>query len=479
MVTTAEKQVGSETIDRSYRVSKCAIRIPREVSPIEMIASEIGAEWLALQRGDAPLTSNQEWDDVPFQRWYRFKEAFSPLFVRDALHQAEQIIGRPVETCLDPFGGSGTTALTSQFLGVRPTTIEVNPFLADLIAAKLTTYDPSRILVAHTALHAELAEAINSACDAFPGAPATFIEPGVNDRWIFDRNVAQRIADYRRAIDRLQDPEAARLFRVMLGSVLLGLSNVVVSGKGRRYRQPSRRSLATVESVDDRFQAALESAVDDAWRFSCRRCTSFSLMRGDARRLINTTDAADVVLFSPPYPNSFDYTDIYNVELWTLGYLTSPTENRILRASTLRSHVQILRDYSHPDIGSVTLNRTITALQALRSELWNPHLPAMVGAYFADLVTILRACRDRLTSRGVIMVVIGDSRYAGVQIDVTQIVQELLPQEGLRCRSVTEVRSMRTSAQQGGAIQLRETLLVIDRQHTTPPTSRGRGHSVS
>ena len=47
----------------------------------------------------------------------------------------------PVQRCLDPFGGSGTTALACQFLGTEPITIEVNPFLADLIEAKLTDYD--------------------------------------------------------------------------------------------------------------------------------------------------------------------------------------------------------------------------------------------------------------------------------------------------------------------------------------------------
>ena len=41
----------------------------------------------------------------------------------------------------DPFGGSGTTALAAQFLGIRPTTIEVNPFLVDLIEAKIATLD--------------------------------------------------------------------------------------------------------------------------------------------------------------------------------------------------------------------------------------------------------------------------------------------------------------------------------------------------
>jgi hypothetical protein len=438
------------------------------------MATSIGEKWLGLQPGTAPLTSNQEWDDIPFQRWYRFKEAFSPLFVRDALSEATALLGRKPETCLDPFGGSGTTALTAQFLGVRPTTIEVNPFLADLIRAKLTSYDVGDLLVAHTALMSELAAADSyrlEAQDLFAGAPKTFVEPGVNERWIFDYDIARRIWSYRHAFERLVDRSSARLFRVLLGSVLLGVSNVVVNGKGRRYRQPSRRSVATVELIDERFQSALEKCVEDISRFATRRCPTFTVLRGDARVLIPRADEADVVLFSPPYPNSFDYTDIYNVELWALGYLASASDNRALRTSTLRSHVQIKRDYSIAAL-SPSLRRTIAALESVRDELWNNDLPAMIGAYFSDIVQILRSARSRLTKHGVIMMVVGDSRYAGIQIDVAKIVRELLPEEKLRVRSVTRVRSMRTSAQQGGDFELSESLLVIDQLREFSPAVR-------
>src|SRR5215208_1796907 len=108
--------------------------------------------WLDSQPGAAPLTSNQEWGDLAFQRWYRFKEAFSPRFVADALTHAADLLGRRVETCCDPFGGSGTTALTCQFLNVLPTTIEVNPFLADLIEAKLAPYGLIEVMQTWTAL---------------------------------------------------------------------------------------------------------------------------------------------------------------------------------------------------------------------------------------------------------------------------------------------------------------------------------------
>jgi len=55
----------------------------------------------------------------------------------------------PVNRVLDPFGGSGTTALTCGFLGIDSISLEVNPFLADLIAAKLTPTLPSSILSAY------------------------------------------------------------------------------------------------------------------------------------------------------------------------------------------------------------------------------------------------------------------------------------------------------------------------------------------
>ena len=70
---------------------------------------------------------------LPFQNWRPFKEAFAPELVERALKET----AGTVQHIADPFGGSGTTALAAQFLGAKPTTIEVNPFLTDLIKAKI------------------------------------------------------------------------------------------------------------------------------------------------------------------------------------------------------------------------------------------------------------------------------------------------------------------------------------------------------
>ncbi len=412
----------------------------------------------AFSGNDAvPGTSNVAAEDVPFQRWYNFKEAFAPSFVADVVAS----LPFRARTCLDPFSGCGTTSLTCQFLGVRPTTIEVSPFLADLAEAKLVRYDRDELFMDRRAIadRCAIADLVGHDGPPFPGAPATFVEPGKQERWIFDLAIARRIQLYLDAIQEIESDVNRRLFKVLLGSVLVPVSNVTISGKGRRYRKSWQSRPRSPMDVDRLFQEMFIRAYYDICRYPDRPCGEYTLLRGDSRERIRDAEPADLVLFSPPYPNSFDYTDIYNVELWALGYLTSSSDNRVLREATLRSHVQITREFADGDQASATLAGALHALRNVRTELWNGNIPDMVAAYFEDLAVVLREARTRLTDNGQVVMVVGDSRYADVLVDVPQIVREMTGGLGYRCVEVQEVRSMRSSPQHGGRFDLKESLI--------------------
>jgi hypothetical protein len=179
--------------------------------------------------------------------------------------------------------------------------------------------------------------------------------------------------------------------------------------------------------------------------------------------LASSVGAHDLAVFSPPYPNSFDYTDVYNVELWAMGYLNDQAENLRLRRATLRSHVQIFRDLNAVGVKSPLLDRTVDALQEARSRLWNRHIPEMIRAYMADMLKVLKGLCVGLRSQGRVYMVVGDSRYAAVDVPVGAILAELAPVCGLRIVLVEPCRSMRASPQQGGRHELAETLLVLER----------------
>ncbi|MGT2440419.1 hypothetical protein ACU4GH_36865 [Bradyrhizobium betae] len=339
----------------------------------------------------------------------------------------------------------------------------MNPFLADLIEAKLQKYDLTELIQDLARVHQSVKNFKGPTRQFLRGAPPTFVEPGVGGRWIFDRQVARRLLVYRQAIEQLDDRSHQILFRILLASIAVGVSNVVISGKGRRYRSNWDSHRVKPGTVDRAFQGAAEFAIQDIARFGRRADASFTLLRGDARELVTTLPEAEFALFSPPYPNSFDYTDIYNVELWLLGYLSSSESNRSLREATLRSHVQIKRSFDGELPPSKLLRKTVGALNRSSENLWDAHIPAMVGAYFVDLAKILSGLSETMARRSDVMLVVGDSRYAHVHVDVAAICAEMAPEMGFKVKAARPIRAMRSSAQQGGRHVLSETLLHLKR----------------
>lgn len=413
-------------------------------------------EWL----GDRDLPwfgTNAGATPVPFQTWHHFKEAFAPELVASALASAGG-----TARVFDPFGGSGTTALTCQFLGADVTTLEVNPFLADVIRAKLA--QPDAQALRRTARRLAASARKSEETPSLPaGAPNTLIEPGAQGRFVFHREAAEQILRLSAAIGRLKDPLYQAFFKAVLGGTLVGLSNVVVNGKGRRYRRGwSERTDPGSDGVDEAFLARAYRAASDIESFVLRRSCDWTVHCADARSF-KPTETIRLTVCSPPYPNSFDYTDVYNLELWMLGYLGEKLHNKDLRISTLSSHVQIHRNFEAPPTDSAVIRETLAQFEQIRDSLWNRHIPEMVGAYFSELVGVFDNIRRVTTPGGELWIVVGDSQYRGVLVRVADALSELLTARGWELRTSERSRSMRASAQQGGQHDLSETLLVFVR----------------
>jgi hypothetical protein len=432
----------------------------RTLESIQGVVGHIGFKDWTREREIVTIGTNAGSIALPFQDWRHFKEAFAPELIELAVSETSGAISRIV----DPFGGSGTTALAAQFLGIEPTTIEVNPYLADLIEAKIATIDLDAAAEAFGKVVERAGEIAAPAGIIFPGAPPTFVEPGVKGRYLFSRAVAGKIAAYRVAIAERPSAEIRRLFTVVLASATVPASNVIVSGKGRRYRRGWEKRLIDPATIDDWFRDGVLRALYDLRLYGDRACTSYTLLRGDARERVRELPDHDLAVFSPPYPNSFDYTDVYNVELWTMGYLDGKAANLALRNSTLRSHVQINRDMAAKGVESALLNDTVRKLENVSGHLWNKNIPAMVAAYTADMAAILRGIAARMRTNGRTYMVVGDSRYSGVDVPVAAILAELSPSMGFEVVRVEPCRSMRASPQQGGRAELAETLVVLERR---------------
>lgn len=209
----------------------------------------------------------------------------------------------------------------------------------------------------------------------------------------------------------------------------------------------------------ERFAAAVTRAVEDLTEFNECSGSEHHVYTDDARSRLKSMGSADLAIFSPPYPNSFDYTDVYNLELWMLGYFRTGIDNRNHRARTLRSHVQT----KWPEVSCTEVTPELRAvkkaLDERRGELWNRNIPEMVVGYFADLDNVLVSLNGIVREGGLVVIAVGDSQYGGVRIDTAGILAEIGESRGYVVEGASEIRPMRVSPQHGGGFDLLETAL--------------------
>lgn len=424
------------------------------------VATEALDIWLEGWSTEAP-TTYQRSDELAFQRWFHFKEAFSPTLVRDIIKR----MPTPPKSIVDCCAGSGTTGIVAQFSGIPCTLIEVNPFLVDLVTAKTTKYDKldfAKELASFDTLHRNINV---SMADFRKRLPPTFIEPGVKGRWLFNEDIAIELERIRLAILQVANRKLKRFYLVALASILIHFSNVRIDGKGRRYRQGwEKRSLKGVD-VYPLFKDSIYSMIRDIYAHDESRLSDCFVIHGDSREVVGCLDEdVDLFLFSPPYPNSFDYTDIYNVELWFLEYFKTAEDNIEQRKKTMRSHVQVRWEEPAYNTKSPSLKKTVSRLSEVREKLWDKRIPDMVQAYFEDMDILLSKMRDRLSPHGNIAIVVGDSSYMDIWIESAKIIIEIAKNNGLKIRKKKSERVMRASAQHSKKEKfLNEWLLIFEK----------------
>ena len=172
---------------------------------------------------------------------------------------------------------------------------------------------------------------------------------------------------------------------------------------------------------------------------------------------------------SPPYLNSFDYTDIYRPHLFLGGFVKTAKDLRALRLRTLRSHVQV----SWPDPVGLRLPKQLESeireVSSRAEALWDRRIPNMVRAYFEDMHTLLAVLTKRAYKRSILWLIVSTSAYAGVEIPVDVHIAEITQSMGWDTEAIILLRNLRASGHHwkryrkanGDVEHLRESLIVL------------------
>lgn len=387
-----------------------------------------------------------------------YKEAYSPAVV----HAALDIAGVESGVLLDPFVGAGTSLLVGTERGLASVGVDILPF------SSFTSGTLLRIaLVDWGYIDDRLPEVLGhpkSSRSRFPDFPVR--------AWAFGPAALCELQDLDAAIAALPNCHERDVLRLALLCSVELCSQATKDGTSlrRRPRGSRRTGRFGVRYTRADVQSVFLAKVDELRAGAAGRSAPIAgsmALTGDARELptlLRSHKPFDVAVFSPPYPNRYDYVSKYQLELG-FGFVDSSDELRHLRKAQLRSHLE----------APWAIRRTVelAALdEFLSSYLASSHRTSqanrvfrMVCGYFEDMSKVFCGLHAVMRPNSLIAVVIGTQVFGGELLPTDLLLAEVAELHGFNIDQIWWARNKGVAVQQRKHLRRpvasRETVLIL------------------
>lgn len=396
---------------------------------------------LNLTQG-AALTNAVDNDALPRHRWYSIKEGFSANLVRKSFSQLEAA-QRETALAIEPFSGSGTTLVECARMGVNCLAFEVNPFLAFVSRTKIRQVEPKRLKKARDMILSGLAHPRKSHLENI----STFCESTDRDKSLFNKSVLRAFAGGWKATEGCA-PSQRPFFRLALVRAAMDNCNAYPDGKCLRYKRLDNYDEFNPEALTARFTEYCKIIEEDLEGNPLSGIGS-EVRCMDSRGLAThkAGHRFDFCVTSPPYLNSFDYSDVYRPELFLTSAVTNNAELMRIRLQTVRSHVQANWKAPQKSKFGAIYDKCVKELQGNLEKLWSTKIPLMIQAYFEDMEKLLTALAARAKPKALMKIAVGTSAYGGVVVPVDLILADIAEAAGWQLTEVQVIRRLRSSPQ--------------------------------
>jgi DNA modification methylase len=325
----------------------------------------------------ADLLRAIDWDfaDADTRRSRHGLHPYPAKFVPQIPETLIRLLTYPGELVLDCFGGSGTTAVEALRAGRRAISIDANP-IGTLITRVKTTHLSAVAKEELFALTSRVEPCLFGVDDLSAQGKDAWRPtiPNVN-RW-YAPHVVDELAGLRSLIEKTLVDQAAR--DVGLLAFVTAAARVSYQDSETRYKSVPRPIVSGESS--ERFLSELRRLIRSLEQERVEQ-DRLMLIQGDAREQSTyTVDAntVDLVVTSPPYPNSYDYHLYHRFRIYWLG--------------------DVPHELRRTEIGSHLTNQTIADAE---------------GKYERDMLAVLNNVANVLRPGRFAAFVVGDGIYRG------------------------------------------------------------------
>lgn len=382
-------------------------------------------------------------DHHPVHKWFNFVAGYSPEYVDFVINQFESRTGQLPKLILDPFAGCATTNVVANQLGIPSIGVERNPFFFEIGSAKSNAA---------------------SVCAHFETVDAAFSE---------------RISSgFSIAIDKALSTDAAKflikLFDASDLQVLLGLREYVTSLEGDEYQAgfvllSKMLEYVTFAKTDGIYKAPTSVkhnvSCEEALRLSLEKLRDgmllYSLYPSKADFIFGSSigrtylpESIDLVVFSPPYLNNFDFAEMTRMQMYFWGEascwrdISEKHRNHMLVNTTTalknvrNEDTQALMRESLPDKLLDIVDPIVAELKRLRiEEKRSKEYYLIVYPYLSQMQTVLSSCFEATRDNGALHIVLSDAAFYGIHIDTQEYIAMILDAIGYSNIDIKQMRA--------------------------------------
>jgi hypothetical protein len=240
-------------------------------------------------------------------------------------------------------------------------------------------------------------------------------------------------------------------------ALLLGLAAMIeplshTRKDGRALRLVTRRRQGVSQALLAKWRLMAED-LRQMQKIS-RTLNTVAVIAGDGRRPLThgiEAQSVDIIVTSPPYFNNIDYSEVYKLELWLLGFINDSEDFLSLRKGTFRSHpasnLSEIEDGFVKTISKGALRRAFDPILRkldTSTEKWRRKL---FVAYFADITSALQQYWAVLNPGGRAFITVGNSlhggKYAPYVVATDLLIAELARSLGFAVERISVARSLK------------------------------------
>jgi hypothetical protein len=285
------------------------------------------------------------------------------------------------------------------------------------------------------------------------------------DKWLFNKNVLKAFEGGWRFASKVKDREIQQILKLALITTAMDNCNAIKDGKCLRYRETWK----SYNYNNSSFCAGLKEKLSIIEKDVDEKPISIrsKIISGDVRQILKTEPEGEkfkLCITSPPYLNTFDYTDIYRPELFLGKFVQDTDELYQLRLKTVRSHVQARWEMPTGSDFGMLYQQTIAHVIKNKEALMDKYIPVMIQAYFEDMSNILRLLKQKAEKGAQVWLIVSNSAYANLEVPVDLIIGDIGSRNGWNLKEIGVLRKVqkRKTKHSPSITELRESLIIFE-----------------